>query len=99
MAVLWSPDYSHGQASYDLRRVRLKGFIERVPHTNTYRVTAHGRRMATFLTKLATRVVVPGLAELAAFVRPPKKAPQPLRDAWRAYERTLDTLVRKRFAA
>jgi len=99
MAVLWSPDYSQGQASYDLRRLRLKGFIERVAHTNTYRVTAHGRRMATFFTKLANRVVVPGLTELAALVRPPKETPQPVRDAWRAYERTLDSLVRKRFAA
>lgn len=99
MAVLWSPDYSQGQASYDLRRLRLKGFIERVAHTNTYRVTAHGRRMATFFTKLASRVVVPGLTELAALVRPPKATPQPVRDAWKAYERTLDALVRKRLAA
>ncbi|MBA4102889.1 MAG: hypothetical protein C0488_11760 [Arthrobacter sp.] len=99
MAVLWSPDYSQGQASYDLRRLRLKGFIERVARTNTYRVTAHGRRMATFFTKLATRVLVPGLTELAAPVRPPKETPQPVRDAWRAYERTIDALVRKRLAA
>ena len=99
MAVLWSPDYSQGQASYDLRRLRLKGFIERVAHTNTYRVTAHGRRMATFFTKLATRIVVPGLTELAALVRPPKETPQPVRDAWKAYERTLDALVRKRLVA
>jgi hypothetical protein len=99
MTVLWSPDYSQGQASYDLRRLRLKGFIERVAHTNTYRVTAHGRRMATFFTKLANRVVVPGLTELAALVRPPKETPQPLRDAWRAYERTLDDLVRRRLVA
>ena len=76
MAVLWSPDYSQGQASYDLRRLRLKGFIERVAHTNTYRVTAHGRSMATFFTKLASRVVVPGLTELVALVRPPKATPQ-----------------------
>jgi len=84
MAVLWSPDYSQGQASYDLRRLRLKGFIERVAHTNTYRVTAHRRRMATFFTQLTTRVVVPGLTELAALVRPPKETPQLVRDAWRA---------------
>lgn len=99
MAVLWSPDYSQARASYDLRRLRLKGFIERVAHTNTYRVTAHGRRMATFFTKLANRVVIPGLTELAALVPPPKETPQPVRDAWRAYERTLDALVRKRLAA
>ncbi len=99
MAVHWKPDYTQGQASYDLRRLRLKGFIERVVHTNTYRVTSHGRRMATFLTKVATRIVVPVLTELAALVRPPKATPQPVRDAWQTYERTLDTLVRKRFAA
>jgi len=79
MAVHWNPDYSQGQASYDLRRLRLKGFIERVAHTNTYRVTAHGRRMATFFTKLATRVVIPALTELAAPLRPPKATPIPRR--------------------
>ncbi|MGH9222908.1 MAG: hypothetical protein ACRD2W_03710 [Acidimicrobiales bacterium] len=99
MAVLWSPDYTAAQASYDLRRLRLKGFIERVEHTNTYRVTPHGRRMATFFTKLATRVVVPVLTQLNALLRPPKETPRPTRDAWRAYERALDALVRKRFAA
>ena len=99
MAVHWNPDYSSAQASYDLRRLRLKGFIERVPHTNTYRVTSHGRRMATFFTKLAARVVVPALTGIEATLRPPKATPQPVRDAWRAYERTLDALVRKRLAA
>ena len=29
MAALWQPDYTAAQASYDLRRLRLKGFIER----------------------------------------------------------------------
>jgi len=99
MAVQWNPDYSQGQASYDLRRLRLKGFVERIEHTNTYRVTARGRRMATFFTTLATRVVVPALTELDGLVRPPKHAPRPLRDAWRTYERSLDALVRKRLAA
>ncbi|MGH9263841.1 MAG: hypothetical protein ACRD1D_04045 [Acidimicrobiales bacterium] len=91
--------FRSAQASYDLRRLRLKGFIERVPHTNSYRVTAHGRRMATFFTKLAARVVVPTLTGIEATLRPPKATPQPVRDAWRAYERTLDALVRKRLAA
>jgi hypothetical protein len=93
------PIHTPGPGSYDLPRLRLKGFIERVAHTNTYRVTAHGHRRATFFTKLANRVVVPGLTELAALARPPKETPQPVRDAWRAYERTLDALARKRLAA
>jgi hypothetical protein len=99
MAVLWSPDYTQGQASYDLRRLRLKGFIERVPHTNTYRVTVLGRRISTFFTKLAAGVVVPTLTQLVTVIRPPKATPQPVRNAWTAYERTLDALVKKRLAA
>ncbi len=99
MAVHWGRGYTAAQASYDLRRLRLKGFIERVEHTNTYRVTSRGRRMATFLTKLAARAVVPALTELEAMLRPPKPTPQPVRDAWRAYERTTDAMVRKRLAA
>ena len=43
--------------------------------------------------------VVPALTELATLLRPPKESPQPVRDAWRAYERSLDALIRKRFAA
>jgi hypothetical protein len=99
MAALWNPDYTQAQASYDLRRLRLKGLIERVEHTNTYRVTAKGHRIASFLTKLATRVVIPALTDLDDVLKPPKAAPRPVRDAWRAYERSIDTLVRKRCAA
>lgn len=51
MAVLWRPDYSSAQASYDLRRLRLKGFVERIDRTNTYRVTPHGLRIAAFFTR------------------------------------------------
>ena len=52
------------QATYDLRRLRLKGLIERIDGTNTYLVTPYGRRIAIFLTKLAARVVVPTLTDL-----------------------------------
>jgi len=48
MAVLFQPSYSSSQATYDLRRLRLKGFVERIANTHTYRVTAHGLRMAAF---------------------------------------------------
>ena len=51
MATLWDPGYSCAQATYDLRRLHLKGFIERVPGTNTYRVTNHGIGMSTFFKR------------------------------------------------
>ncbi|MBV9659877.1 MAG: hypothetical protein JO337_01830 [Acidimicrobiales bacterium] len=95
MAVLWKPDYTPAQATYDLRRLRLKGFITRVPGTNTYRVTAHGLRIAAFFTQLAARIVTPTLTELAALGRPrPPAAPRPLTSAWRAYETELQRLLR-----
>lgn len=94
MTVHWQPHYTPAQASYDLRRLRLKGFIERVEGTNTYRVTPHGLRIATFFTQLATRVVVPALTDLAALARPRPPAPHPLTAAWRNYEHELDHLLR-----
>lgn len=59
MSARWNPDYTSAQATYDLRRLRLKGLIERVEGTNTYRVTPAGRTVATFFTALAARVIVP----------------------------------------
>jgi hypothetical protein len=94
MRSLWDPDYTSAQASYDLRRLRLKGFIERTPGTNTYRVTAHGLRVASFLTHLAARVMVPTLTDLAALAKPrPPDATRPLTTAWRSYETELNRLL------
>lgn len=94
MATLWNPDYSPAQATYDLRRLRLKGFIERIPHTNTYRATDHGLRIAAFFTRLAARVVIPALTDLAALSRPRPPAPRPLTAAWTAYEHQLTNILR-----
>jgi hypothetical protein len=97
-ANLYDPAYTSRQATYDLRRLRLKGLIERVPGTHTYRVTAHGRAIATFFTRLAARVVIPALTQLDEPLRPPRAAPSSLVSAWRAYDTELRTLLRE-FAA
>ena len=94
MADLYHPGYTARQATYDLRRLRLKGLIERVPGTHSYRVTPLGRCIATFFTRLAARVVVPVLTELDAGLRPPPAAPSPLVAAWRAYDAELHKLLR-----
>lgn len=94
MISLWNPDYTSAQASYDLRRLRLKGFIERVPGTNTYRITDHGLRISAFFTQLSARVVVPTLTDLAALARPRPPATKPVTTAWRAYEHELNALLR-----
>jgi hypothetical protein len=95
MEALWRPGYTSAQASYDLRRLRLKGFIERIDGTNTYRPTAHGLRIAAFFTQLSARVIVPALTELAALAQPKRGAPPPLAAAWRSYEREVKVLLRR----
>jgi hypothetical protein len=95
MSAHWRTEYTSAQASYDLRRLRLKGFIERIDGTNTYRVTTHGLRIAAFFTQLAARVVVPTLTQLAALARPRRSAPPPLVAAWRSYERELKHFLRR----
>ena len=46
-AYLAQPHYSSRQMTYDLRRLRRKGFIERLPHKQHYVLTPQGRRMAS----------------------------------------------------
>jgi DNA-binding PadR family transcriptional regulator len=53
-----------GQMTYQLRRLRLHGLIERRPRTHTYQLTHFGRRAALFLTRLYARAIRPGLSLL-----------------------------------
>ena len=94
MAALYDAAYSSAQATYDLRRLRLKGIIERVPGRHRYQVTPYGRWIATFFTRLATRVVVPTLADLDSISRPPRRVLHPVASAWRAFDKELRTLLR-----
>jgi hypothetical protein len=53
---------SPGAITYQLRRLRLHGLIERLPHSFRYRVTSFGFRAALFFTRLYNRLLRPGLA-------------------------------------
>ena len=53
------PGYGPRQMTYDLRRLRRKGFIQRIPRTQRYELTSEGRRLAVFFTKTYTRIVNP----------------------------------------
>ena len=52
-------EYSTSKMSYDLRRLRLHGLIQRRPHSNTYILTNEGIRVAVFYTKLQNRLLRP----------------------------------------
>lgn len=55
-----------GRMTYDLRRLRLHGLIERIPKTHRYRLTPLGLRIAVFFSRTYARLLRPGLACLAS---------------------------------
>jgi len=87
VAGLLGTDYTRGQMTYDLRRLRLKGLITRLAHSNTYVMTSDGQRVAIFYTKVHNRLLRP---LLAADQRP---APQPLRQALRVIDTHVNTYI------
>jgi hypothetical protein len=62
--------YTASRMTYDLRRLRQKGIIERVPGTHRYMLTPQGRRTTLFLTKTYLRIVRPGLGRVAVSATP-----------------------------
>lgn len=82
-------DYTSNQMTYDLRRLRLKGIIWRVPHTHRYLLTPYGRKVALFFTRLHARLFRPGFAALDTDV----PIPNPLAQALEQVEREIDRLI------
>jgi hypothetical protein len=56
--------YSVGRMTYDLRRLRLHGLIERIPKSHRYEVTPTGLRIALFFSRTYARLLRPKLAEI-----------------------------------
>jgi hypothetical protein len=62
---------TQGKISYDLRRLRLHGLIERIAGTHRYQLTALGRKTALFYSRAFNRMVRPGLSQIAHPNLPP----------------------------
>ena len=84
VAGLLGRDYTTHQMTYDLRRLRLHGLIQRIPHTNRYVLTPQGIRVAVFYTKIHSRLLRPLLASAD---QPP--APIELRRALATIDRVI----------
>jgi len=65
---------TQGRMTYDLRRLRLHGMIERIPKTHRYRVTPFGLRAALFFTRTHARLYRPVVSEVLAHAPPEERA-------------------------
>jgi hypothetical protein len=81
--------YTSTQTTYDLRRLRLKGLIRRIPDTNRYILTPDGVRVAAFYTKIHRRLLEP----LLDADKPP--APIELRRALRVIDTAVDDYINR----
>lgn len=93
VSALHSVSYTSRQATYDLRRLKRKGMIRKLPRTHRYQLTSLGRRVAVLFTKTYGRVLTPGLSALDPKLPEEIATRSPLATAWRSMERTLDDFV------
>jgi hypothetical protein len=91
--------YGSHQATYDLRRLRRKALIAKVPHTRRYQLTALGRRVAILFTKTYGRVIAPGLSALDPHIPADVAARIPLAVAWRRFEQAFEEFTHANLAA
>ena len=81
--------YTQSRMSYDLRRLRLHGLIQRLPYSNTYVLTADGIRVAVFYSKLQNRLLRP----LLEADKPP--APIDIRRALNTLEHAVNDYIHR----
>lgn len=67
-------NYSVGRMTYDLRRLRLHGIIERIPRSHRYQLTPVGLRIALFFSRTYARLLRPKLAEIMPQAPPIRSA-------------------------
>jgi hypothetical protein len=83
---------SQGAITYQLRRLRLHGLIERIPESFRYRVTDFGLRIALFFTRTYNRLLRPALAAALPIL---DTLATPLQRAFNALTVQIDTTIRK----
>jgi hypothetical protein len=93
MRCLHDQGYTSRRATYDLRRLRRKQIIERVPGSHRYQLTATGRAVAVLFTKAYGRILGPGLAALDPQLPSQITRRSPLALAWKELTTQLDLFI------
>ena len=83
---------SQGSITYQLRRLRLHGLIERIPKSFRYRVTDFGLRVALFFTRAYNRLLRPGIAAALPALR---AIATPLKRAFDALATKIDAMLQE----
>ena len=97
-ALLGTP-YTRRHATYDLRRLRRKQIIERLPGTHRYRLTPHGRAIAVLFTKTYGRILTPALTALSPALPDDLARRSALATTWRQLDRALGQHITAGLAA
>src|SRR5437763_1249170 len=84
-------DITAGKMTYDLRRLRAHGLIQRIPRSRRYQVTDTGLQQALLFTHAHDHLLRTGLAEITD---PDPPTPSQLRTATRAYQAAFHNLAR-----
>lgn len=98
-SALLDSRYTTRQATYDLRRLKRKGLIVKIPKSHRYHLTPLGRRVAVLFTKTYGRVLAPGLTALDPRLPSDVTQRSPLATAWRQLDRALTDFVDKSLIA
>ena len=94
-----SAPYTSRQATYDLRRLKRKGLIQKIQASHRYQITSLGRRVAVLFTKAYGRVLTPGLSVLDPKLPEDTAGGSALARSWRCMERTLDDFIEEAMIA
>jgi len=84
--------WTQGRLTYQLRRLRLHGLIERAPESHRYTVTDKGLRVALWFTRCHARLFRPALGELFAEDVPEDS---PLRRAFDRFDQEVNRYIEK----
>src|SRR6266511_1833821 len=89
-----SATITRGRMTYDLRRLRLHGIVQRIRGTHRYRVTRDGLRIAVVFSRTWARLLRPGLSLVA-----PSASASKLHRAFTRLEQEIDLFAQQQKCA
>lgn len=80
--------------TYDLRRLRLHGMIQRIPETHRNRVTDFSLRAALYFTRVHARLYRPAVAQVLSYSNGPP-LPSALQRGFQKLETQIDQQIQQ----